>query len=205
MKNILLIQSSPKGPESYSNKVALSLVNDLKARNPDAQVVTRDLAENPPPHIGSAFLAGLGAKPEQLTTEQTKAVAFSDKLIDELAAANLLVLAAPMHNFGPPSTLKAWLDHVIRSGRTFTYDQNGLQGLLKGKRAILVLSSGAVFSDGPAKASDFQEPYLRTVLGFIGVTDVDVVRVEGVGISAIGPEKAVTSALQQSKELLARR
>lgn len=202
MKNILLIQSSPKGPESYSNKVALSVINELKARNPDAQVVVRNLAENPPPHIGSAFLSGLGAKPEQRSTEQTRVLAVSDKLIDELAAADVFVLAVPMHNFGPPSTLKAWLDHVIRAGRTFAYTQNGPQGLLKGKRAILVLSRGGVYSDGPAKAFDFQEPYLRTALGFIGITDVDVVRVEGVAMSAIGPEKAVSSAIQQSKELL---
>ena len=202
MKNILLIQSSPKGPESCSNKVARALVNDLKARNPDAEVVTRDLGENPPPHIGSAYLAGLGAKPGQHTAEQAIALSVSDNLIDEVAAADLLVLAVPMHNFGPPSTLKAWLDHVIRGGRTFAYTQNGPQGLLKGKRAILVLSRGGVYSDGPAKAFDFQEPYLCTVLGFIGITDVEVVRVEGVAASAIGPEKAVSSALQQSKELL---
>src|SRR5258707_6628105 len=107
-----------------------------------------------------------------------------------------------MHNFGIPSTLKAWIDHVVRAGRTFTYSEGGPEGLLKGKRLILVLASGGVYSNGPAKQLDFQEPYLRAVLGFIGLTDIGVVRVEGVAMSAIGPEKAVASAMARSTEVL---
>ena len=127
----------------------------------------------------------------------------SDALIDELFAADTIALAVPMHNFSPPSTLKAWIDHITRAGRTFSYSSNGPDGLLKGKRAILVLASGGVYSNGPAKPFDFTEPYLRTVLGFIGITDVEVVRVEGVANSAIGPEKALASARTQSKHVLA--
>jgi FMN-dependent NADH-azoreductase len=124
-------------------------------------------------------------------------------LIDELFAADIIVLAVPMHNFGPPSTLKAWIDHVVRVGRTVSYsEQKGPEGKLKGKRVILVLASGGVYSDGPAKPLDFQEPYLRAILGFIGLTDIDVVRVEGVAMSAIGPDQAVASARAQSKEVL---
>jgi FMN-dependent NADH-azoreductase len=117
-------------------------------------------------------------------------------------AADILVLAVPMHNFGPPSTLKAWIDHVVRVGRTLSYSQKGPEGMLKGKRAILVLARGGVYSDGPARPLDFQEPYLRAILGFIGLTDIEVVRVEGIAVSAIGPEKAVASAMAQSKEIL---
>ncbi len=130
-------------------------------------------------------------------------MALSDALIDELRAADILVLAAPMHNFGIPSTLKAWIDHVVRAGRTFSYTSKGPVGLLTGKRAILVLATGGVYSDGPAKAFDFQEPYLRTILGFMGITDVDVVRVEGVATSAVGPEKALAEATERSKQLVA--
>ena len=108
-----------------------------------------------------------------------------------------------MHNFGVPSTLKAWIDHVSRAGRTFSYGANGPQGLLKGKHAILVLASGGVYSNGQMKAFDFIEPYLRAVLGFLGITNVDVVRVEGVATSAIGPEKALAAASTQSKQLVA--
>ncbi|MDB6111795.1 MAG: FMN-dependent NADH-azoreductase [Pedosphaera sp.] len=202
MKNILLIQSSPRGSESYSEKVARSLVGDLEERHPGANVVVRDLAQNPPPHVGQAFVGGLSTEPEQRTPEQTEALALSDVLIDELLAADIIVLAVPMHNFGPPSTLKAWIDHVVRIGRTVSYSQKGPEGMVKGKRVILVLARGGVYSDGPARPLDFQEPYLRAILGFIGITDIDVVPVEGLAMSAIGPEKAVASAMARSREIL---
>src|SRR5882762_1593759 len=202
MNNILLIQSSPRGLESYSQKVARSIVSDLEERYLDAKVVVRDLAQNPPPHVGEAFVGGISTGPDQHTPEQTKALALSDVLIDELVVADIVVLAVPMHNFGPPSSVKAWIDHVVRVGRTVSYSQkNGPEGALKGKRVILVLASGGVYSDGPARPLDFQEPYLRAILGFIGLTDIDVVRVEGVAMSAIGPEKAVASAMARSREI----
>jgi len=202
MKNILFIQSSPRGPQSYSQKVAQSMVDELKTRHPGANVVVRNLAQNPPPHVGEAFVGGLSILPDQRNPEQTAALNLSDALIDELAAADIVVLAVPMHNFGPPSTLKAWIDHVVRVGRTVSYSQKGPEGALKGKRAIIVVARGGVYSDGPAKPLDFQEPYLRAILGFIGLTDIDVVHVEGVAMSAIGPEKAVASAMARSTEIL---
>ena len=139
MKNILLIQSSPRGPESYSQRVAESIVNEIMDRNPGTTVTFRDLAEDPLPHVGPAFISSLSAKPGELTAEQRDALALSDALIEELQTADIVVLAVPMHNFGIPSTLKAWIDHVVRAGRTFTYSE----GLLKGKRLILVLASEA--------------------------------------------------------------
>lgn len=204
MKNILLIQSSPRGPQSYSHKVARSIVDALKSRHPAANLVVRDLAKEPLPHVGEAFVGALSIPPEQRTPEQAIALDRSDVLIDELAAADTVVLAVPMHNFGPPSTLKAWIDHVVRAGRTFSYSEKGPEGLLKGKRVILVLARGGVYSDGSAKPFDFQEPYLRTVLGFIGLTNIEVVHVEGVARGAIGPEKALASAMARSTEILAR-
>jgi FMN-dependent NADH-azoreductase len=143
------------------------------------------------------------APPEHRAPEQAKALALSDALIDEVVAADIIVIAVPMHNFAPPSTLKAWIDHVVRAGRTFAYGATGPQGLVQGKHAILVLASGGVYSNGRMKPFDFTEPYLRTVLGFIGITDIDVVRVEGVANSTIGPEKALASAATQSKQILA--
>ncbi len=124
-------------------------------------------------------------------------------MIEELAAADILVMAVPMHNLGIPSTLKAWIDHVVRAGRTFAYTANGPQGLVTGKRAVIVLASGGVYSAGPTKPFDFQEPYLRAVLGLIGITDVDVVRVEGVAMGTVGAEKAVGTAMKQYRDLLA--
>jgi len=203
MKNILYIASSPRGSESFSQRVAQSIVAELKSLHPEAKVVTRDIARNPLPHVGEAFASGLSVPPEKRTPAQAAALALSDTLIDELAAADTVVLAVPMHNFGPPSTLKAWIDHVVRGGRTFAYSQKGPEGLLKGKRAILVVASGGVYSEGSAKPFDFQEPYLRTILGFIGITDVEVVRVEGVAMGATGAEKAMANATAQSKGILA--
>src|SRR5882757_1757104 len=203
MKNILLIESSPRGSDSYSHQAARSIVNELQTRNPGSGIVVRDLGQNPPPHVGLAFIGGMYAAPEQRTPDQARSLALSDALIDELFAADTIVVAAPMHNFGVPSTLKAWIDHIARAGRTFSYGANGPQGLLKDKHAVLVLASGGVYSNGQMKAFDFAEPYLRAVLGFLGITNVDVVRVEGVAMSAIGPEKALTAASTQSRELVA--
>jgi len=203
MKNILHIESSPRGSDSYSHQAARSIVNELQTRNPASDVVIRDLTQNPPPHVGLAFIAANYTAPDQRTADQARTLALSDTLIDELFAADTIVVAVPMHNFGVPSTLKAWIDHISRVGRTFSYGANGPQGLLKGKRAILVLASGGVYSNGQMKAFDFTEPYLRAVLGFLGITDVDVVRVEGVAVSAIGPERALAAAGTRSKELVA--
>lgn len=203
MKNILLIQSSPRGGLSFSQKVAQSVVHDLQERYPEATVVVRDLAQNPPPHVGLDFIIGMYTPPERHTPGQVKAIALSDSLIDELFAADIIVIAVPMHNFGPPSTLKAWIDHVARAGRTFNYGAHGPEGLLKNKRAILVLARGGVYSSGPTKPLDFQEPYLRAVLGFLGITDIVAVHVEGVANRAIGPEKALAAAIEQSKEVCA--
>ncbi len=204
MKNILLIQSSPSKADSSSNRAARAVLDQVQSQYPHAEVVTRDVSAEPLPHAGEALVAGLSAPPALRTSEQSRALARSDALIDELLAADLLVLAAPMHNFSIPSTLKAWLDHVVRVGRTFAYSQNGPEGLLKGKRAILVLSRGGVYSAGPAKPFDFQEPYLRTILGFIGITEVEVIRVEGTAVGDIGPEKALTTAVEQVAGLFSR-
>ena len=204
MKNILLIESSPRGNDSYSHQAARSIANELLARNPGGKVVERNLGENPPPHVGLSFITGMYAPPEQRTAEQVKALVLSDTLIDEVFSADTIVVAVPMHNFAPPSTLKAWIDHVARAGRTFSYGSNGPQGLVKGKHAILVVASGGVYSAEPMKPFDFTEPYLRAVLAFIGITEVDVVRVAGVASSAIGPEKALATASAQSRQLLAK-
>jgi FMN-dependent NADH-azoreductase len=198
MKNVLLVLSSPRGPQSYSHQFASHIVDGLKVRHPEATVVVRDLAKEPLPHVGEAFVGGLYSPPEQRTPDQARAMARSDSLIDELFAADVVVIAVPMHNFGLPSTLKAWIDYVVRAGRTFAYSEKGPQGLLKGKKAILVLARGGVYSDGPAKALDFQESYLRSILGFVGITDVQAVRVEGVAMGEEAVKRAMASAREQA-------
>jgi len=203
MKNILLIESSPRGAQAFSHQAARSVVDGLRALHPGVNVVVRDLAENPPPHVGPAFVGALRAQPEELTPKQIEALAYSDLLINEIMEAEVIVFAVPMHNFGVPSTLKAWIDHVVRAGRTFVYTHNGPKGLATGKRAILALATGGVYSSEQMKPLDFTEPYLRAILGMIGITDIDVVRVEGSANRAIGPEKALATAITQSKQIVA--
>jgi len=201
---ILFINSSPRGTESYSQQAAQRVVDGLRKRHPGATVVTRDVAKQPLPHIGEDFVGGIAASPENRTLAQASAVALSDALIEELVAADIMVIAAPMYNFGPPSTLKAWIDHIVRAQRTFSYTKDGgPQGLLHGRQAILVVARGGIYSDGPAKVMDFQESYLRATLGFIGITDVSVVRVEGVAMGELAAQNAV-AANQQTELVLSR-
>jgi FMN-dependent NADH-azoreductase len=193
--NILFVPSSPRGGESYSHRVARRIVDDLVARNPGARVVVRDVARQPLPHIGAAFASGRMVPAEKRSDADWQALALSDALVDELFAADVIVVAAPMLNFGVPSSLKAWIDHIVRPGRAFTYSDKGPQGLVTGKKAVFVFARGGVYSEGPMQALDFQEPYLRAVLGFIGITDVEVVRVEGVAFG----EDAVNQALRSAE------
>jgi FMN-dependent NADH-azoreductase len=187
MTNILLIQSSSNLASSVSRDLSETYVKDYRAAHPDATLTERDLVASPIPHLGVDLLGGFFGKPEALTEAQKTALALSDTLVDEVMAASLIVIGVPMYNFSIPSALKAWIDHVIRAGRTFHYTAEGPAGLVTGKKAVLFLAAGGVYSDGPYKPYDFQETYLRAILGFIGITDVTVVRAEGL---ALGPESA---------------
>ena len=202
MKNILFVLSSPRGWQSYSHQFASHIVDDLKSRHPGAKVVVRDVAKEPLPHVDEAFVNGRVLPPEKRSPAQAKALALSDALVDELAAADVVVLAVPMHNFGLPSSLKAWIDYVVRPGRTFAYSEKGPEGLLKSKKAVVVVARGGVYSDGPMKQLDFQESYLRVILGFIGITNVHVVRVEGIAMGEDALKNAMASAKAQSEEVV---
>ena len=202
MKSILLVLSSPRGTQSYSRQFAGHIVDDLKSRHPDAKVVVRDLTKEPLPHLDASFASGRALSPEKRSPAEAGALARSSVLLDELAAADIIVLAVPMHNFGLPSSLKAWIDHVVVPGRTFSYSEKGPEGLLKGKKAVVVVARGGVYSEGPMKQLDFQEPYLRAVLGFIGITNVHVVRVEGVAMGEGALKNAMDSAKAQSENVL---
>jgi FMN-dependent NADH-azoreductase len=204
MKNILFVPSSPRGWESYSHRVARRIVDDLIVRHPDARVIVRDVAKQPLPHIGAAFAAGRALPGEKRTALEQQALALSDALVDELLAADIVVVTVPMHNFGIPSSLKAWIDHIVRPGRTFSYSKKGAQGLVTGKKVVLVFARGGVYSDGPMRGFDFQEPYVRAVLGFIGVTDIDIVRVEGVAFGDEAARQALRSAEADADAIVGR-
>jgi FMN-dependent NADH-azoreductase len=182
MPTILVIDSTVSGDASVSKALVREAVAALTAGAP-ARVVHRDLGRAPVPHLTEATVAGVRAQP---TTEAEQAArALSDALIAELRAADTIVIGAPMYNFSIATGLRAWFDHVLRAGETFRYTEVGPEGLLAGKRVIVVESRGGLYSEGPAQAVDFQEPYLRHLLGFIGLTDVTFVRAEKI---AYGPE-----------------
>jgi FMN-dependent NADH-azoreductase len=203
MSQILLIQSSSNLAGSVSRDLAAAYAKDFASAHPGSTVVERDLVAGPVPHLGVDLLGGLFGQPEALTEGQKAALAVSDTLIDELLAASLIVIGVPMYNFSIPSALKAWIDHVTRAGRTFQYTAEGPKGLATGKKAVLFLASGGFYSDGPYKAYDFQETYLRTILGFIGITDVTVIRAEGLSRGEEAKTKAVTEARAAATALAA--
>jgi FMN-dependent NADH-azoreductase len=182
MSTILVIDSAATGEASVSRTLVREAVEALKAQGP-AKIIYRDLDGNPLPHLTEATVAGIRAQPR--TESEVAARAVSDELIAELRAADVVVIGAPMYNFSVPTTLRSWFDHVLRAGETFRYTEKGPQGLLSGKRVIVVESRGGLYSEGPATALDFQEPYLRHLLGFIGLTDVTFIRAEKLGF---GPE-----------------
>jgi FMN-dependent NADH-azoreductase len=197
--NILHVTSSPRGAASYSNRVAAQVVAELKTRDPDATVTTRDLVRDPLPHIDDDFVVATKSAAGPQTERQRAQLAQSDALVDELFAHDVIVIAAPMINFTVPTNLKAWIDNVARAGRTFSYGEKGPQGLVTGKQVILVVARGGVYSDKPAY--DFQVPYLKNVLGFLGMTDVEVIDVEG---TAFGPEVAEKAVEAATAKLQAR-
>ena len=192
--SILLITSSPRGNASHSTRVATEFANKLLAADPSNTLVVRDLVANPLPHIDADYASGIYTPVEARTQRQAEVVGVSDAVVDELFAADTIILATGFINFNISSTLKSWVDHIARSGKTFAYGENGPKGLVTGKKVYIVLASGGIYSEGAAVQMDHAIPYLRSVLGFVGMTDVDVIRIEGVGM---GPD-AVTAALAQA-------
>jgi FMN-dependent NADH-azoreductase len=199
--DILAINSSVSGAASVSRALVDEAVRHLTRLNPAARVTHRDLGTEPVPHLTTGTLAGVRGTPAQADELATRAL--SDALIAELRAADMIVIGAPMYNFSIPTGLRAWFDHVLRAGETFRYTPAGPEGLLTGKSAIVVESRGGLYSEGPAQALDFQEPYLRQLLGFMGVTDVAFIRAEKIGFGPEAREAAIAGATRAIRLLAA--
>lgn len=197
MTNILIIDSAATGPASVSHRLTDRVAETLRRRHPAATIVRRDIGAAPVPHLDGETTAAIRGGAVETDTARA-ALALSDRLVAELKAADLIVIGAPMYNFGLPSTLKAWFDHVLRAGITFRYSEAGPEGLVTGKKAIVIETRGGLYSEGPAAALDSQEPHLRTMLRFMGVDDVTFVRAEKLGF---GPEAADAAIAAASAEL----
>lgn len=182
--NILRVDTSARKAGSISRQLS----DEIVARFEGADVITRDLAATPLPQLSEGFVnLTKGYKEVELTDDQRALLALSDQLIAELKAADVIVIGLPVYNFGVPAALKAWIDLVARAGVTFRYTEKGPEGLLTGKRAVLAMASGGTQLDS---AIDFATPYLRQVLGFMGVTDVEVVNADRLAFDAEGTLKA---------------
>lgn len=194
--NILVVSSSANGDASVSNGLVARFVDSVRESNPAAHVVLRDVGANPLPHLTNETVAAIKGEPK--SPAELEARALSDALIAELQQADLILIASPMYNFGMSSTLKAWFDHVLRAGVTFRYTENGPEGLLKGKRTVVIESRAGFYSEGDGSAMDGQEPHLRILLGFMGLDDVAWIRAEKL---AFGPD-AADAAIAEATEAL---
>ncbi|MDP3512151.1 MAG: NAD(P)H-dependent oxidoreductase [Sulfuritalea sp.] len=189
--NILQINASARREGSNSTRVANSIVARLQATNPAARLTLRDLAVTPHPVLDEAALGALFTPAEQRTADQAARVALDDALIAEIQAADAIVLGVPMYNFGVPVQLKNWIDAIARNGVTFRYTEQGPEGLLQGKTVYVALARGGSYR---GTAADSQVPYLRTVLGFLGMTEVHFIYAEGLNMGAEAAERGFAQA-----------
>ena len=173
---LLVIDASPRSERSYIRKLSAQYVSAWRESHPTGQIVSRDLAQQPPPFISEAWVVGAFAPVESKPPAAREAIAVSNRYVDELLAADEILIATPMFNLNVPAALKAWIDQIVRVGRTFAATANGFQGLAQGKRVKVIVTSGSDFRPGtPGAAFDFLSPYLRGILGFIGIVDVEFI------------------------------
>jgi FMN-dependent NADH-azoreductase len=196
MTKVLIIDSAATGDASVSRKLTAEVAERLSAREPAVQIVRRDIGASPIPHLTAETVRAIRGVAE--TAAEQEAGALADALTKEIQEADLIVIGAPMYNFGMSSTLKAWFDHVLRAGVTFRYTEAGPEGLVRGKRAVVIETRAGLYSEGPAAVMDNQEPHIRTLLGFMGVTDVTFIRAEKL---AFGPDAAAAAIADAVAEI----
>ncbi|WP_295119545.1 NAD(P)H-dependent oxidoreductase [uncultured Chitinophaga sp.] len=195
MKHILHLISSIQGNESYSIKLGKAIVEKAVKKYPGSTVEEVDLNELSIPHLNPAILQSMFIPADQLTDDGRESVRYSNDAVKQLMAADIIVIGAPLINFTVPSTLKSWIDHITRPGITFGYGENGPTGLVTGKKVYVAMSSGGIYSEGPGKNNDFVAPYLKSFLGFLGMTDLTVFRAEGVKVEGF-KEQALSKGME---------
>ena len=193
---ILQLISSPVGPASFSTQLSDAIVAKLTAAHPDSTLTVRDLTSPAFPHLEEVHLQSFFTLEQDHSPAQREAIRHSNAAIAELMAADTIVIGTPMYSFTVATVLKSWIDHISRAGITFRYTESGPEGLVNGKKVYIALASGGVYSSGPMVGYDFVAPYLRTVLGFLGMTDVEVYRVEGTNVPEL-KEQALAKAVSE--------
>ena len=200
MTTLLKINTSLFSDQGQSSQLANQFVREWLASHPDSAVVTRDLASEPVPHLDAQRFSAFLAAPEARSAEQQAIVDYSDALIRELQQADVIVMGLPLYNFGVPSQLKAYIDHVARNGVTFRYTENGPEGLLRNKKVYVFAARGGLYAGTPL---DTQSDYIRHFLAFIGIDDVEFVYAEGLNISADAKDAALNKAHDEIQRLAA--
>ncbi|AFZ56225.1 FMN-dependent NADH-azoreductase [Anabaena cylindrica FACHB-243] len=196
MANILHIDSSPRGERSISRTLSYEFITSWKDIHPEDIITYRDLGRNPVPHVNESWIAASFTPPNARTPELTEAISLSDSLVEELLEADRYVLGVPMYNLSIPSTFKAYIDQIVRVGLTFAIGENGYQGLVPSHKKLLVITTrGGTFPPGtPAAAYDLQEPYLRTIFSFIGITDITFIHADSLNLGDEAREKSLEAA-----------
>lgn len=197
MKTLLTIQSSLFSNDGQSSVLVEHFVQNWLATNPRGQVVTRDLAKDPVPHLDAARFQAFLTPAKERSSIQQEAAKCSDELIDEIANSDTIVIAAPMYNFSVPSTLKAYFDHIARSGITFRYTENGPEGLLKGRKAYVIVTRGGFYGENHSQTS-----YVQQFLNFIGISDVEFILAEGQAMDEKSKYEAMSSAISKIEEFV---
>lgn len=199
---VLHIDSSAMGAMSVSRELTAATVYQLQETHPGATVIYRDLAEAPPSHLGGDLLAAMRPQEGYVAPDSLRAeLALTEAMLGEFLAADMVVIGAPMYNFSVPTQLKAWIDRIAQAGRTFRYTAQGPEGLAGGKKVVIISSRGGMYAGAAFEtAMDHQEAYLRAVMGFFGITDITVIRAEGIAMGADARALALDKALNQAKE-----
>ena len=201
MAHILHIDSSPRGDRSHSRKLSHEFITGWKTAHPEDTLSYRDIGRNPVPHVDEPWIAGAYSPPEAHTPELSQALKISDELVDEFIAADRYVFGVPMYNFSVPSTFKAYIDQIARVNRTFAVSEQGYQGLVNGKKMLVITASGGSRQRLSAAGYDFQEPFLRAVFGFVGVTDITFIHADNLSGGDGAAEQSISevrTALQSA-------
>ncbi|TVP56649.1 MAG: FMN-dependent NADH-azoreductase [Nodularia sp. (in: Bacteria)] len=196
MANILHIDTSPRGERSISRALCYEFITSWKDSHSGVTVTYRDLGRNPVPHVDESWIAAAFTPPEARTPELNEAIKLSDDLVDEFLAADMYVFGVPMYNLSIPSTFKAYIDQIVRAGRTFAISEKGYEGLVDSSKKVLIITSrGGTFPPGtPYEAYDQQVPYLRAILGFMGLTDVTFIHADSLNLGDEPRQKSIAAA-----------
>ncbi len=199
---LLRIDASSRIESSDSRKIADQFQQQWQKSNPNGSVLVRDIIKQPIPHIQQTTIEGFYTASEDFTPYLQEATKLSDQLISELTSSNVLLISTPMYNFGVPSALKAWIDHIVRINATFGVSEEGaFYGIVKNVKAYIITAAGAVYDSKEMKALDFLQPYLQTVLGLIGITDVTFIPMEGTTMDQETFKQMEAEALQKIRTI----